>query len=940
MKNTKKGLMIASLFLLSIFSISFALAATDTYYPFSGVDTTSSHNLTTSDLNLVSASDNDRYQSKGNWNSNNFQDSKYIEWDFNPDLSSCNINSVKINFEWQRGLFVQHTARLLVWDQSAGVWVEQILSAPAVNSDVSETIDVSSYINSVSDINNLKIKFQAADCEASILKTQHDLVSVDVKYTPYDTTAPTCTIDYLEDEENADYNLVDDGITYINKADIFYAYGTASDSESPIANVQYNKSSPDKKFGFTNVDPLNGAFDELNEDWRSYPYDPANTYVEGLHTLCCRVTDRPCSGGQCGTAGNTAIGECRQVCIDLTAPIMDTINDNTQDCDETSTKYSNQDTITWSWTSHDTPPCGAIDYYSIELYKDSELYDTATVDEPDKYWTTDTLTDGTYYIKVSATDKAGHTGNSITSESIIVDLTNPIVEITGPSNEGWYDPGFSLTETDTDTNLKDCYYRITNEGNVTQNWTSTICNDFIFIDVSTYCSVDGACKVEKKATDKACNIGTDERTFNVDTHSPIVNKEVGTPKVAPWGNWIEILTNGWFITDDTQITLSCDDGQGSGVQAVYYKLNNDSWNEYSEPLTLSEDGLYTIDYYCIDNVNKSSEIESETDKVDNIAPVTTKTIGEPKYNEGYYITNHTSMVLLGFDDEVGCSVTNYDINGIPQSQSENCNVTVDWTNRDDGVYTIGFWSVDLLLNYENATTQDHYLDNSPPTIWVLNPTLDEADSVEKCMQSVVAIVNDGEGSGVKKVWAELYDNTNMSVRTVNMSLTKYGTYESLMDKQLPAGYYTLKVYAEDNLGNVEVVMIKEHLTEGIFVENIYPPLCSIDPTTGGSCDFTFHVCVRNTTSVKMWMDKLSEIATPGMMNATILKNNESAYVGLKNDSGPLTDAELLRLSEEVINGRTNFDLHLEIPSDIASGIGEGSHSLDYLIKSYLDIVED
>ena len=119
----------------------------------------------------------------------------------------------------------------------------------------------------------------------------------------------------------------------------------------------------------------------------------------------------------------------------------------------------------------------------------------------------------------------------------------------------------------------------------------------------------------------------------------------------------------------------------------------------------------------------------------------------------------------------------------------------------------------------------------------------------------------------------------------------------------------------------------------MFVEYISPASCSIEPAEGGKCEFTFYVCIRGSDSIKFWLDKLGGIITPGMMNASILKEGDSKYVGLL-DNG--IDAGLLSLSDETINGRESFNLRLNVPANVASQIGTGTHKLDYLIKSFIE----
>ncbi len=65
-----------------------------------------------------------------------------------------------------------------------------------------------------------------------------------------------------------------------------------------------------------------------------------------------------------------------------------------------------------------------------------------------------------------------------------------------------------------------------------------------------------------------------------------------------------------IVNDSTTFTLTADDGLGSGVSEIQYKINQSSWNTYSSPFDLSgyQPDNYLITYQAIDNLGN---IESE-----------------------------------------------------------------------------------------------------------------------------------------------------------------------------------------------------------------------------------------------------------------------------------------------------------------------------------------
>tara|TARA_Y100000034_G_C6872089_1_gene398321 strand:+ start:47 stop:1429 length:1383 start_codon:yes stop_codon:yes gene_type:complete len=459
--------------------------------------------------------------------------------------------------------------------------------------------------------------------------------------------------------------------------------------------------------------------------------------------------------------------------------------------------------------------------------------------------------------------------------------------------------------------------------------------------------------------DNACNEDSASRQWDLDREEPETTKII-TGHKYPGFNWNNHSID-WFVTDETNFTFNCYDNL-SGCDETFYRTMFESnpwssWMAYNGSFNLNEgDGVYNMEYYSTDIAGNQEEVQNETDKVDTIAPVTTKEIGQPQYVDGLgnlWVSGLTNFTLTCEDSEVGCNQTCYDVQSVGGSESGgicgNTPLVFDLNGYENGLLNVSYWSQDHLWNMEDVHYQTDWLDTVPPSIQVLNPTIQEALNVQRCTQSVVAIVQDA-GSGVQSVWAELEDSNGTIVRNEVMYESNIaGLYETLMDKQLHAGNYTLKVYAKDNVQNTWVVNVLEVLPEDVFVEYLTDPStggsvsCEVNINSGGTCDLRFNVCMRGADSVKMWMDKFGDVVTPTMMDATILKNNNSAYVGLMQNGQNVTDAGLLDLDEGVINGRSHFDLGLNISANhplfgnIAQAIGPGEHDLEYLLRSFLTI---
>ena len=142
----------------------------------------------------------------------------------------------------------------------------------------------------------------------------------------------------------------------------------------------------------------------------------------------------------------------------------------------------------------------------------------------------------------------------------------------------------------------------------------------------------------------------------VQNSAPVSWKEVGTPKV-PYGPAEE---GNFYVTQATSISLFCEEkgAHPTGTYNIYYRWNINSggwndWNLYTSQFTYTEDSNHTLEWYCIDGLDKASITYTENDIVDTLPPVITKTIGEPKYTKGddLYITQATPITLTCLDQQ-------------------------------------------------------------------------------------------------------------------------------------------------------------------------------------------------------------------------------------------------------------------------------------------------
>ena len=148
-------------------------------YPDVGVDKTgTTYNLSSADLDKLNASDNQRYTVQAKWG-NSYSDAVYLGFTF-PDIpAAATVIQVLITMEWQRGPQVD-AARLKVFDGLGSEQIYTLTLPPKNNQDFSETIDVSTFIDTAQKVNNIEVWFQAMGSKRDT--TKHDLVEVWANY--------------------------------------------------------------------------------------------------------------------------------------------------------------------------------------------------------------------------------------------------------------------------------------------------------------------------------------------------------------------------------------------------------------------------------------------------------------------------------------------------------------------------------------------------------------------------------------------------------------------------------------------------------------------------------------------------------------------------------------------------------------------------------------
>ncbi len=233
-----------------------------------------------------------------------------------------------------------------------------------------------------------------------------------------------------------------------------------------------------------------------------------------------------------------------------------------------------------------------------------------------------------------------------------------------------------------------------------------------------------------------------EVCFVIDRTPPQTTKTIGEPRIAcDYLGEEQEAANCYYVTQDTEISFTSvdpdpGDGYFSDQQKVYYRHRwkedfEDGWGSwsgwilYTQPFSFSEDSIHEIEYYSIDFCNNEERHWFEIDIVDTAAPVSEKTLGEPKApceaGDGcdYFITQQTPITLTCNDQEPHPS----DAITIKYRYKLDDEEFTDWitysgtfTYEEDSRHELEWYCVDALGNVEQTHSEVEKVDSQPPIV--------------------------------------------------------------------------------------------------------------------------------------------------------------------------------------------------------------------------------
>jgi len=221
------------------------------------------------------------------------------------------------------------------------------------------------------------------------------------------------------------------------------------------------------------------------------------------------------------------------------------------------------------------------------------------------------VSDGSHTVTFWSVDNAGNV-EATHSVTFVEDTAAPVTTSSlSPASpdlaNGWYGVPVTVTLSASDATSGVASTKYTIDGGAEQTYSSPFT-----------ISSEGSHAVSYWSTDNAGNQETAHTiTVKVDLNAPTTTATL-TPAIR----------NGWYASPT--LTLSGDDGQGSGVARIDYSRDGGVWQEYSGPISGFSTGNHFVQYRATDNAGRVEAVKLIAFKVDAEPP----TVNIPRPEEG------------------------------------------------------------------------------------------------------------------------------------------------------------------------------------------------------------------------------------------------------------------------------------------------------------------
>jgi len=252
-----------------------------------------------------------------------------------------------------------------------------------------------------------------------------------------------------------------------------------------------------------------------------------------------------------------------------------------------------------------------------------------------------------------------------------------------------------------------------------------------------------------------------------------------------------------YVKSVTPLDLFVLDQSGLGIRNTTYRIDGGVPINYTATGTffLAGEGEHNVNWRSLDWAGNLEDVSSRMLRVDDTAPATILSIGDPKYLVGgNFVTSFTPLTLMAVDGgvtPVGLDLTEYRLDGGNWKTYSS-----SFSLAGEGAHILEYRSRDLLGNTEAIQSMPMVVDDTPPAtaISIGEPKYLTGGTFIKSSTPLALFVADG-GVGSNSTFYRLWGD----------SWSQWGDYSTSYNLAGRNGTWYVEFLSFDYLGNMETI---------------------------------------------------------------------------------------------------------------------------------------
>ncbi len=424
------------------------------------------------------------------------------------------------------------------------------------------------------------------------------------------------------------------------------------------------------------------------------------------------------------------------------------------------------------------------------------------------------LADGIYYFNATAYDSANNINNTET-RNVTIDTVNPAILLVEPTmNTTSYSAlsYISVNATASDANLKNLTIYLYNATGL-YNVSATAATN---LSINWTALPDGQYYINATAFDSANSFNkTETRSINIDTANPVILFTTPTDN-----------SSTYLARSNLVINVSASDSSYNSTTITLYNATGGIARSNSTALTQLfvnytglADGLYYWNATAYDNAGHINSTETRNATIDATGPVilfTAPTTNATSYSALNYIFANVTAIDTNLKN---VTIYLYNATGLYNvSATAATNLSINWTELPDGVYSINATVFDNANNMNKTETRSITIDTANPAIQFVTPSTNTTNYTKNAYIQVNVSASDANFANLTVL---VYNSTGLYASATTPATSFYNNWTGLADD-----IYYWNATAYDTVGKFSYTE-----TRNVTIDTVAPVITLYTPAS-------------------------------------------------------------------------------------------------------------